>query len=69
PQPQQQQAISGYISNGTTWIARVTFSNGLTRGGEQSPLFKQQRSSPLLVDWHLSLNNLECREDVGQHSS
>src|SRR6202030_704783 len=31
PQPQQQQAVSGYISNGATWIARVTFSNGLTR--------------------------------------
>src|SRR5882672_1509673 len=31
PQPQQQQTFSGYISNGATWIARVTFSNGLTR--------------------------------------
>src|SRR5882762_10381122 len=31
PQPQQQQTFSGYISNGSTWIARVTFSNGLTR--------------------------------------
>ncbi|HKV60367.1 MAG TPA: hypothetical protein VJO16_00510, partial [Candidatus Acidoferrum sp.] len=36
PQPQQQQAISGYISNGTTWIARVTFSNGLTRAPESN---------------------------------
>src|SRR5229473_2191219 len=31
PQPQQQQAISGYKSNGATWEATVTFSNGLTR--------------------------------------
>jgi len=27
----QQQAFSGYISNGATWIAPVTFSDGLTR--------------------------------------
>jgi hypothetical protein len=33
PQPQQQQAFSGYISNGATWLAPVTFSDGLTRGG------------------------------------
>ncbi|MGB9436224.1 MAG: hypothetical protein WBQ89_28500, partial [Candidatus Acidiferrum sp.] len=31
PQPQQQQAFSGYISNGSTGIARVTFLDGLTR--------------------------------------
>src|SRR5712692_7294533 len=30
PQPQQQQALSGYISNGSTGIARVTFLDGLT---------------------------------------
>src|SRR5205807_1140979 len=36
PQPQQQQTFSGYISNGATWIARVTFSNGLTRRIEQT---------------------------------
>src|SRR6267154_5352246 len=30
PQPQQQQAIFGYISNGSTGIARVTFLDGLT---------------------------------------
>src|SRR5207253_11141910 len=29
PQP-QQQALSGYISNGGTWSARVTFLDGLT---------------------------------------
>src|SRR5207245_8599785 len=32
PQPQQQQALFGYISNGSTGITRVTFSDGLTRG-------------------------------------
>src|SRR6266478_1736525 len=32
PQPQQQQTFSGYISNGATWIARVTFSNVLSQG-------------------------------------
>jgi hypothetical protein len=32
PQP-QQQAFSGYISNGATWVALVTFLDGLTRGG------------------------------------
>ena len=31
PQPQQQQAFSGYISNGSTGSARVTFLDGLTR--------------------------------------
>jgi len=31
PQPQQQQAISGYISNGSTEIARGTVPDGLTR--------------------------------------
>ncbi|HEY6270082.1 MAG TPA: hypothetical protein VIX11_17405, partial [Candidatus Acidoferrum sp.] len=31
PQPQQQQALFGYISNGSTGIARVTFLDGLTR--------------------------------------
>ncbi len=36
PQPQQQQAISGYISNGATWEATVTFSNGLTRSRQTS---------------------------------
>src|SRR5882762_4554278 len=36
PQPQQQQTFSGYISNGATWIARVTFSNGLTRSAQKS---------------------------------
>ena len=36
PQPQQQQTFSGYISNGATWIARVTFSNGLTRSAPSS---------------------------------
>src|SRR5882672_5761267 len=39
PQPQQPQTLSGYISNGATWIARVTFSNGLTR-----PLRSPRRS-------------------------
>jgi hypothetical protein len=34
PQPQQQQAFSGYIPNGATWIGRVTFSNGLTRSSQ-----------------------------------
>ena len=27
----RRRALSGYISNGATWIALVTFSNGLTR--------------------------------------
>src|SRR6266480_484734 len=31
PQPQQQQALYGYISNGSTEIARVTVPDGLTR--------------------------------------
>jgi hypothetical protein len=35
PQPQQQQTFSGYISNGATWITRVTFSNGVTRAPHQ----------------------------------
>jgi hypothetical protein len=35
PQPQQQQTFSGYISNGATWITRVTFSNGFTRAPHQ----------------------------------
>src|SRR6202043_3254688 len=30
PQPQQQQAFYGYISNGSTGSARVTFLDGLT---------------------------------------
>src|SRR6267143_6710777 len=31
PQPQQQQTFSGYISNGSTWIARGTSPNVFTR--------------------------------------
>jgi hypothetical protein len=34
PRP-QQQALSGYISNGATWVALVTFANGLTRPGSR----------------------------------
>src|SRR4029077_9221544 len=33
PQPQQQQAFYGYISNGSTGSARVTFLDGLTGRG------------------------------------
>src|SRR5271167_643406 len=33
PQPQQQQAFYGYISNGSTGSARVTFLDGLTGVG------------------------------------
>src|SRR6266403_1409603 len=40
PQPQQQQALSGYISNGSTGIARVTFLDGLT-GPVQAELSKR----------------------------
>ncbi len=35
PQPQQQQAFYGYISNGSTGSARVTFLDGLTGEGEE----------------------------------
>jgi hypothetical protein len=43
PQPQQQQAVSGYKSNGATWEATVTFSNGLTRSSAGHPGTNQAR--------------------------
>src|SRR5712671_4522370 len=49
PQPQQQQTFSGYISNGATWIARVTFSNGLTRGLADINLVQQGAELSYLI--------------------
>jgi hypothetical protein len=45
PQPQQQQAFSGYISNGSTGIARVTFLDGLTRSRGEVFLLELPRLS------------------------
>ncbi len=47
PQPQQQQALFGYISNGSTGIARVTFLDGLTR--------PSQTLSDFAVNFHVVL--------------
>src|SRR5579859_4631874 len=47
PQP-QRQAFSGYISNGATWIARVTFSNGMTRYDSSKMLKGRKAISRLL---------------------
>jgi len=47
PQP-QRQAFSGYIANGATWIARVTFSNGMTRYDSSKMLKGRKAISRLL---------------------
>src|SRR5713226_6024911 len=52
PQPQQQQAISGYKSNGATWEATVTFSNGLTRGLRATALGRNRRFSVASIRLH-----------------